>query len=256
MSSIIKKGRIRSRSILDLSERVHTSELKNIKEEIVEEVTVSRAHPITEWIEKKKEELDNIESIIEEKLENADSKVDRILTEAIEQAEQIKQQAKAQETMIIAEVHRKQEQILKNTENEIEYIKKMALEEKQKMLNAVEGEVVETIITLLQHIVSEELKQNVEWLKMIVRKMLLQEEINEPTTLLISKHNMESLKNEKEELIASLSKLTSIETSDGLNDTTCVLVTKQGNIEYDLNEGLTKVITELRVLKGLSQEQV
>lgn len=87
---------------------------------------------------------------------------------------------------------------------------------------------------------------------MIVRKMLLQEDVGESVTLLISKQNMNDLNKEKEALIASLSKLASIEVSDTLNDTTCILVTRQGNIEYDINEGLNKMIAELRVLKGLS----
>ena len=152
----------------------------------------------------------------------------------------------------MADAYHKQEEILKQAKEEAMTIRKAASDEKKSMLEAIESEVVEVIITLLQHIISEEVTGHAEWLKLVVRRLLLQEKISEETTLLVSSNTMAYLEKDKDELVANLSKLSAIEVSESLNDTTCVLVTNQGNIEYDINDGLRKVVSELRILKDLT----
>lgn len=256
MSSIIKSARIRSEGIVDLSSRGHHFPLESSNEQsdnqAVEKAKASEGHSIPDLLQEKQEEFSRLDSVIQEKLLEANREAERILAEAREKANQIKEEAVIEKNALLEEAYHQQEEVLSSIDDKVIQIKQAALEEKQVMLEAVEGDVVETIITLLQHIISEELKIGIDWLKMIVRKMLLQEDVGESVTLLISKQNMNDLNKEKEALIASLSKLASIEVSDTLNDTTCILVTRQGNIEYDINEGLNKMIAELRVLKGLS----
>lgn len=220
--------------------------------EVETEVTSMGTVPNLEMISQKEKELIALEGLLQDKMSEADSKIESMLAEAIEKAQSIENSARDKETNMLAETYHRQEEIIAKAEEEAEAIKKAALDEKREMLKAVEGEVVETIITLLQHIISEEIDGHVEWLKLVVRRILLQEEIDEDTTLLVSSHNMIRLEEEKNQFINSLSKLTTIEVSESLNDTTCVLVTSQGNIEYDINEGLRKVVSELRILKGLS----
>ena len=220
--------------------------------EVETEVTSMGTVPSLEMISQKEKELIALEGLLQDKMSEADSKIESMLAEAIEKAQSIENSARDKETNMLAETYHRQEEIIAKAEEEAEAIKKAALDEKREMLKAVEGEVVETIITLLQHIISEEIDGHVEWLKLVVRRILLQEEIDEDTTLLVSSNNRIRLEEEKNQFINSLSKLTTIEVSESLNDTTCVLVTSQGNIEYDINEGLRKVVSELRILKGLS----
>lgn len=256
MSSIIKSASIRSQGIIDLSSRGHKFPLEPSNEpsdeQVVEEVEANEMHSVAHLLQEKQEEFARLNSVIQEKLLEATREAECILAKAKEEANQMKEEAVIEKNALLEEAYHQQEEVLRCAEDKVTQIKKEALEEKKAMLEAVEGDVVETIITLLQHIISEELTIGVDWLKMIVRRMLLQEDVGETVTLLISKENMNRLGKEKEALIASLSKLASIEASDTLNDTTCILVTKQGNIEYDINEGLNKMIAELRVLKGLS----
>ncbi len=264
MSNIIKSGRVRSQSILDLSNRAipqveilceelevesHCEELE--VETVTEPILNSEASNL-ETIREKENELKVLESQIQERLADADNKIEVMLTEAVEKAEAIKKEARDQQTKVIADAYQKQEEILKQAEEEAQNIRRIALDEKKSMLNAVEGEVVEVIITLLQHIISEEMTGHIEWLKLVVRRLLLEEEISEEVTLLVSSHTMTLLEKEKEQFIASLSKLAAIEVNEALNDTTCILVTSQGNIEYDISEGLRKVVSELRILKDLT----
>lgn len=220
--------------------------------EVETEVTSMGTVPNLEMISQKEKELIALEGLLQDKMSEADSKIESMLAEAIEKAQSIENSARDKETNMLAETYHRQEEIIAKAEEEAEAIKKAALDEKREMLKAVEGKVVETIITLLQHIISEEIDGHVEWLKLVVRRILLQEEIDEDTTLLVSSNNRIRLEEEKNQFINSLSKLTTIEVSESLNDTTCVLVTSQGNIEYDINEGLRKVVSELRILKGLS----
>lgn len=256
MSSIIKSASIRSQGIIDLSSRGHKFPLESSNEpsdeQVVEEVEANEMRSVAHLLQEKQEEFARLNSVIQEKLLEATREAECILAKAKEEANQMKEEAVIEKNALLEEAYHQQEEILRCAEDKVTQIKKEALEEKKAMLEAVEGDVVETIITLLQHIISEELTIGVDWLKMIVRRMLLQEDVGETVTLLISKENMNRLGKEKEALIESLSKLASIEASDTLNDTTCILVTKQGNIEYDINEGLNKMIAELRVLKGLS----
>lgn len=253
MSNIIKSGRIRSRSILDLSDRViHQVESLYDEVEVKSEIELDEEGSDLKNISQKENELKALEGVLQEKLAEADHKVEKILSEAIEKAQIIEKDARDKETEMIANAYHKQEEILRQAEEEAMTIRKVALDEKKSMLEAVEGEVVEVIITLLQHIISEEVTGHVEWLKLVVRRLLLQEEISEETTLLVSSNTMALLEKDKEELLTSLSKLSAIEVNETLNDTTCILVTNQGNIEYDINEGLKKVVSELRILKDLT----
>lgn len=253
MSNIIKSGRIRSRSILDLSDRV-IPQLESIcnEVEIETENRLNNEASNLEIISQKENELKALEGLLQEKLIETDHEANRILSDATEKAQIIEKNARDKETEIIAGADHKQEEILRQAEEEAMAIKKSALDEKTSMLEAIEGEVVEVIITLLQHIISEEVTGHAEWLKLVVRRLLLQEKIGEETTLLVSSNTMAYLESDKDELVASLSKLSAIEVSESLNDTTCVLVTNQGNIEYDINDGLRKVVSELRILKDLA----
>lgn len=253
MSNIIKSTRVRSQSILNLSDRVIPRIEENYEqEEGKQSDTVRESGLDLVAIKQKEKELKVLEESLQRKLEEIHMEAENILLEANEKAQKIEEEANHQKDQIITEAYQKQEAIQQQAEEEAKSIREAALNEKKILLESTESEVVEVIITLLQHIISEEVTGHVEWLKLVVRRLLLQEEISEDVRLLVSPGTMALLEKDREVLLASLSKLTAIEVKDTLKDTTCVLVTNQGNIEYDITEGLKTVIKELRILKDLT----
>ena len=153
---------------------------------------------------------------------------------------------------MLAEAHEKQNEVIELAKKEADGIIEAAHAEKKALLQSVEGEVVETLITILQHIISEELSENVEWLRLVVRKMLHKEQFVEAIKLVVSPNCLQLIEKDKEHFFEGIPKEIVIESSDALNDTSCILETNQGNIEYDVNNGLNKMISEIKLLKELS----
>lgn len=252
MSNIIKGGRIRSQSYLDLSQRLKPEILKIYDERQCETEQVEVFDDSIEKIEERKKELAFLEEEIQKKREEADKQIEEMLAQTIEKCKAMEQQAIDKKAEILAQAQDRQDEMIQLAYDEAETIKKSAYLEKQSLLESVEGEVVETMISLLRHIISEELNENVEWLKLVVRKMLLQDQTTETFKLRVSIHNMQMIERDKAHFMEGISKVTQIESDETLNDTTCVLETSQGNIEYDVSQGLERMMTEIRILKGIS----
>ncbi|MBE6021730.1 MAG: hypothetical protein E7231_00695 [Cellulosilyticum sp.] len=252
LSNIIKGGRIRSQSYLDLSQRlIQQSENKYDIGQYEEEVAATSDETI-ELIHKREQELALIEEEIEKKRKDADNKIESLLSEAIAKGQAIEKEAKEKESLILAEAYQKQAEIIQLASEEANQTRKMAEDEKRALLESVEGEVVETMISLLQHIISEELEHNVEWLRLVVRKMLLSDQVSEKFKLYVSTNNMQRIEEDRLAFMEGLSKIAHIESDETLKDTACILETSQGCIEYDVSNGLEKMITELRILQGIS----
>lgn len=249
MSNIIKGGRIRSEGILNLSNRIFQvqEEPTSEKEQIIE----NKINAIDEEIHQKQQELQQLEYLIQQRIEEARQKAEEVVSDACEKGRQIEEEARKKASLIIEQAAQKQEEILENVKQEADRIREQALAEKENKLQAVEGEVVELIIKIIQHIISEELIHNTDWLKYLVRKMMSEGMPNEEVTLLVSSENMARLR-EEETFASSLLKLAAVEADDALNDTTLVLVTSRGNIEYDISRGMEQVISELRIINSLS----
>ena len=259
LSSIIKGGRTRDQGVFDFS--VHIPQ-KVVVEEVYEDVVsqedeMSLMHHVTsKTIEEKKAELEALEQQIICRKAEAEQKVDEILSEAYAKAHTLEEEAKIQKTAILSEAYEKQKEILDSAEAELEKIKNDGLQEKAEMLEQVEGEVVETMISLLSHIISDELTYNKEWLLLVVRKMLKRQDIEEDVTLFVSPKSYEALEVHKEEILQEIRKLSDIKIDESMSDSSCKLVTTEGNIEYDVRHGLEKMISELRILKSISEESV
>ncbi len=253
LSNIIKSGRIRSQSFLDLSQRPVPEIVEKVYEnEFKQNVETLHADMTTELIHKREEELALLEEEIQKKRIEADNKIEEILSEAHTKSEMLLEDAKKQEMELLEEAHQKQAEIIQLAHDEAEQIRQEALNEKQALLVSVEDEVVDTMISLLKHIISEELNENVEWLKLVVRKMLMSDSSTETFKLRVSPYNMQLIEQDETRFMEGISKVTQIKSDESLNDTTCILETSQGNIEYDVNQGLEKMITEIRILKGIS----
>ena len=252
LSNIIKSGRIRSQSYLDLSQRHMQGPVENVSNEYGDSNETSIDDETLELIHKRKEELDLIEKEIQEKLRDADNKVEKMVSEAILKQQDMENEIKDKEAKILAEAQQKQAEIVQLAHEEANQILEAAKTEKEALLQAVEGEVVETLITILNHIISNELNENVEWLRLVVRKMLLKDQFSEAYKLVVSPYCLELIEKDKQHFLEGISKDIAIESSDLINDTSCILETNQGNIEYDVNDGLEKIVSEIRLLKGLS----
>ena len=254
LSNIIKSGRIRSQSFLDLSQR-QLSEMivrETYESDLSLNVNSKETDVTTELIHKRKEELYLLEEEIQRKREEANRKIEEILSEAYSKSDLLLNEAAEEKNKVLQEAHQRQAEIIQLAEDEANQIKSSAEKEKQALLESVEDEVVDTMITLLQHLISEELQHNVAWLKLVVRKMLLNDLTTESFKLLVSPHNMILIEQNQTSFKEGISKVTNIECDETLNDTTCILETSQGKIEYDVSQGLEKMITEIRMLKGIS----
>ncbi len=253
LSNIIKSGRIRSQSLLDLSQRLAAQSVKDNDIQHSEENRSTNMDDETlDLIHKRKEELELIEKEIQEKVRDADKKVEKMLADAALKQQNIENEVKDKEAKMLAETQKKQDEAIELAKKEADGIIEAAHAEKEALLQNVEGEVVETMITILQHIISEELSENVEWLRLVVRKMLHKDQFIEAMKLVVSPNCLQLIENDKEHFLEGIPKEIVIESSDALNDTSCILETNQGNIEYDVNHGLNKMISEIRLLKGLS----
>ena len=252
LSNIIKSGRIRSQIPLDLSQRLTSKPAQNnsINEDEKNQSTID--DETLELIHKREEKLELIEKEIQKKLEDADKKVEEMMSEAILKRQSMENEIKDKETRILAEMHQKQAEVIQLAKKEADEIIEAAHAKKEALLEAVEDEVVETMITILQHIISEELRGNVEWLRLVVRKMLHKEQFVEAIKLVVSPNCLRLIEEDKEHFLEDIPKDIIIESSDLLNDTSCILETNQGNIEYDVNNGLNRMISEIKLLKELS----
>lgn len=252
MSNIIKSARIRSQSFLDLSQRLISDPVENDYIDQGGENKSTIDDETSELIHKRKEELELIEKEIQKKLQDADKRVEEIILEANLKKQNMENEIKDKETKILAETQQKQDEVIQLAKKEADEIIEAAYAEKEALLGAVEGEVVETMITILQHIISEELNENVEWLRLVVRKMLHKDQFTEAIKLVVSPNCLQLIEEDKPHFLDGISKDMVIESSDLLNDTSCILETNQGNIEYDVSNGLNKMISEIKLLKELS----
>ena len=252
LSNIIKSGRIRSQSLLDLSQRRTSASAVDDYINQGEQNKSTIDDETLELIHKREEKLELIEKEIQKKLEDADKKVEEILSEAILKKQSMEAEIRDRETRMLDQIQQKEAETIQLAKKEADEIIEAAHAEKEALLEAVEGEVVQTMITILQHIISEELSENVEWLRLVVRKMLHKEQFTEAIKLVVSPYCLRLIEEDKEHFLEDMPKDITIESSDLLNDTSCILETNQGNIEYDVSNGLNRMISEIKLLKELS----
>lgn len=253
LSSIIKSGKIYHQGTINLTERRLVKEVKEVNQvndgsiyflEREEKVEPKEQESMQEgW---QQLEVATIEEIKQNQL-----KAETILKEAYEKASQLEKEAREMYTELMNKAACEKEQVLQNAQEQGDQIRQQAIEEKQQLLNSIEDDVAETLVILMQHLLSEEVNYNSKWLCYIIRRMLQQQPIDEEVILYISQENFEKLKTNSDKYVTALIKDSKVRVNEALNDTTCWLQTSQGNIEYDVQQGLEKMISEIRILKSL-----
>lgn len=246
LSSIIKGERIRTQSIIDFS----TRQIDVLAEEdYINETINQSSFDEKEQLESIQEkQLKEIQELIDAKLEEADNQVRQMLSEAIQKSQAIEEEAKQLKTHMLFEMTKEKEEVLEEARKQAELILANAHKEKEELIMSTEGELVETLITLLNHIISEEMNYQVDWVKYLVRKMLSKEEILGKVKVIISPILYTRLSEKEIDAIKGIRKDLEIETRDNLNETTCMIEFNQGSIVYDISQGLERVINDTRIL--------
>lgn len=277
MSSIIKGERIRNQSVINLSERFKAIHIEYEKAEIENEAldSINSNHvtnglhempstfeqetvhevvnePLVDSQQKRDEILLEAHQMAQQIVEEAKQHAEEILSGALAKAEELKEDTRAKQTQLLYETQTKTEIILEEATKEAEKIKKQAYEEKETLIKSSEDELTEVLQKLLGHIISEELFENTQWLKCLVGKMLQECPTKEEIKIYVSVKVFEELTESTKESIQALGDQVILEVKSTLSDTTCIVETKQGNIVYDVIEGMERVISEIKILQKLS----
>lgn len=271
MSSIIKKQKIRSESIIDFSCR-HliesdseplSFEVENgLNEEesdvnIVDE-SVNEAESM-EYLEEKfrtkdeiqkykRKQLHEIQELIDLKLREADEQISRKYAELVLRTKDEEDETNNIKKAILFEAEVEKQKILSEALSEAENIKKQAIEDKKELLVSSEDEIVNTIAHLVENIISNELKYDTRWLKLLVKKMIYKDNLIGEVSVRISPLVYETLSEQDVSQIENLKDGVRIIQDELVNETMCIVDCEQGTINYDVSEGLKRVLQDIRIL--------
>lgn len=256
LSNIIKGERIRNQTIINLTNRMPIKEVKHQSKPILE---VSLEGP-PEEDQALEQEVFSIHEEAQMKadslLEEATSQANEILNRAFQEASMMRENAEIEKVNLLAEAVAAKEHIINEAELQRQQIIEEANEEKSKRINETEGEMVDVLSTLLEYLIGEEIYHRTDWLTCVVKKMLSKENFKDEIKILVSPTLFEKLTEKDKEELEGISKNMVIESDTSLTDTACQVLTEQGTIEYDVQQGLNKVISDLTILKNVKQEPV
>lgn len=249
LSSIIKGGRVRNQTSINLSERLNVPNIEyDAAEPDMDEI--KDAEPEPEMIDSAY--IEEAESILNE----AHQKADEILNKALEEAAAIRNAAEAEKLSLMQEAINKQKMLLEQTEKECKQLYDEAYHEKQQIINSIEEELADTLKSLLQYLIGEEVYHNTKWLLGIVRRMLSKDALKADIKILVSPHLYSKLSDEDKEILTSIRNDVTLHMSDEVSDTACRVESKEGAIEYDVQSGLDQVISDIKILQNLKQENL
>lgn len=270
MSSIIKGERIRNQSVINLSERFKAIHIEYEKAEIEDEAfkVVDDSAIVTreddaldhqETVENHLQQENTQDEILQEARQMANQIIaeakqhaEEILSGALAKAESIKEETRAKQTQLLYETQEKTQSLLEGAHQEAEMIKRQAYEEKEELIRSSENELTEVLQKLLGHIISEELFDNTKWLQCLVHKMLQECPTKEEIIVYVSPETYDKLSEDvKANIVASGDKVR-LEAKNNVSNTACIVETKQGNIVYDVMEGMERVVSEIKILDKLS----
>lgn len=257
LSSIIKGGRIREQKIINLSERFSDIDSQIESNDFLSNQEVALApQQEAEAIFLKEEQISRVYEEAENALHEAKEKAKQILEEAIGKAEEIKKTAQIEKNGLLNEARDKQNSIIEAAKKEAEQIVQEAKAEKKHIIGNTEKELAQTLMTLLQYLIGEEVYHNIDWLLCIVRKMLSNDIFKKEIKILVSPTMYNKLTVEHKKSIEQIKEGVTLQSSETIKDTECRVETEQGAIEYDVKEGLDKVLSDIDILKNLKQESL
>lgn len=241
LSNIIKGGRISSQTMIDLGKRLKSSEE-------VESIGLQTEDSNQEARKIYAEALQLKKSILKEAEQEALLLVATAKATALEEVKQ----AKKESEQILIHAKEESEKIILKAKEEMQKMIQEAQEEKKSILMSLEPEIATVIATLIQHIVHENVLQSTHWVERLVHKILMKEDLSEDVVLKISPLLYERLTQEELQRIKALK--VSIDTKEGMKETSIVLETSQGAIEYDVSEGVKEVVRQIEILQNTGVE--
>ena len=242
LSSVIKGGRILNQTVINLEERAK----KHLASPQVSEDPIQVA--LDEHYAKLKDEAREEANRI---LEEAKQEACEILENAKMQSNALQNEILALKQTTLEQVKQQEISLVENAKIEAEAIINNAYMEKQQILEEAEPEMVQLIIKLLGHIVGDAMFENAEWVNVLVKKMINKESISDDLTIVIAPPVYEKLMENETNTFSLLKGTVSVRQDETLNDTTCIVETPQGDIVYDIREGLNAVLRELKILQTL-----
>lgn len=251
LSNIIKHTRVRNTLQIDLGKPTDDEQTQAKEPKKEEGITLSPQELQTISDEHQKR-LEEFEIEIQKMQKAVDNKIEGQLREATIKCVEMEKVSQQKCEDMLTKAQNEQDRLLKQATEEANRITTNALNERNTLINNMESEIVQTIMTLLDHIVGEGIVENVNWIKVLVRKMLKVNHTTGELKLLVSEHNMQLIQQDEIAFRKALPNHLEIEIDDTLGDTQCHLMTSEGTIEYDVHEGLKQVINDLKMLSKLS----
>ncbi|MDF2594862.1 MAG: hypothetical protein K0R69_1203 [Clostridia bacterium] len=255
LSSIIKGGRIREQKIINLSERFSAVSGES-------EITDFSPNQETSLVPQQEEIvlLEEQINLMHEKasavLREAEGKAKEIIEAALQQAKEIKETVQEEKINLLNETFNQQNKMIETAKKEAEQIVQDAQTEKKHIIGNIEEELAQTLMSLLQYLIGEEVYRNIDWLLCIVKKMLSNDVFKEEIKVFISPAMYNKLTEENKETIKAIKNGVTLHSLDTMKDTSCRVETEEGAIEYDIKDGLDRVISDIDILKNLKQEYI
>ena len=244
LSSIIKGGRIRNQTFIDLSERLP---MKNAESDNTKAYQEEADMALVE-----EEQMRLIQAKTEGLIEEAKQKADQIIEEALKEAETIKRNAEEEKNKRLEEAINCQKDLIKQAEEEKAQIYQEALSEKKEIIEGIESELAETLKTLLSYLVGEEVYNNTQWLVNMIRRMLVHDSLKNELKVYVSPPLYDRLTEKEKNRILNLGEEITLQASELIGETACRVESKEGAIEYDVKESLERVISDIRILQNLN----
>lgn len=249
LSSIIKGARIRDEAVIELRRHQYTmTDNTHIKEEPDLSV-VSKEDGLGEYdID---QILTNAKRQAEEIIQNATEKARDMIQEALNTIQAKEEESQKYVDQLIEDAHVEKTAILDEANRKAEMITKEAEQKKNECIVEAEQDMINMIIDVVRHVIGKELMDNSQWVGLLVRKMIDTENISEDIDVFVPKEVYTKLTTQDIQNLSNDKVKVTIREDDSLNDTKIVVATKQGNIEYDVQMGLEKVIHDIKVLQSL-----
>lgn len=199
--------------------------------------------------------------------------IKEIEEEAKKEAQKLLSEAKMQAEVILEEAYNQKEYLLNTWQQEIECLKqetsdqmakdqeasqekvKQIIEEayieKKKILEEAEPELVEALSSLLYTIVDIKLVSGIEWLTLLVKRMVEKEHLLEVIKVHVATRLYEQYQDEMKNAFEGLSISVEVIPDHHIEETSCLVETAVGSIHYDIRKGLQKVLDEIKILSAI-----
>ncbi|MGL4343736.1 MAG: FliH/SctL family protein [Cellulosilyticaceae bacterium] len=240
MSSIIKSHRILQETVIDLGKQkvpaiiVQQEEVRSIESDVDTTAIYEQAQAEAMQI-----------------VAQARSKADELLQEANQTIQEQHQQAYQEIQMQKDQMEITLQQMQQQTKEEVGQIMAQAYEQKEDIILQAEPEVIKLVQRLVTHIVHEEVTKNTDWVRLVLDRIRQEESLREPIELLIHPQIYEQITQQEKERIEKMGEGVRLHHDETITPTTCMIQTTHGQIVYDIEQGLARVLKELEILESL-----